>query len=128
MAKSKRAKKDKSEATTPEAAAEVPAIVAGEKGSLLSVAFSAFQAGDMVLARKAAQRVKEGCGGTHESAAVEKVAKALFLPGASLPTDPQVVAAELVSRTEGPGKPFLFALLSAGLWVLLVALAAVRYG
>jgi hypothetical protein len=128
MAKSKRAKKEKSEATTPEASAAVPAVVPSEKGSLLSVAFAAFQAGDMVLARQAAQRVKEGKGGTNEGAAVERVAKALFVPGSTLPTDPQVVAAELVSRTQGPGKPFLFALLSAGLWVLLVVLAAVRYG
>ncbi|MBI3183700.1 MAG: hypothetical protein HYZ28_16300 [Myxococcales bacterium] len=93
---------------------------------MLRLAFEAYEAGDVVMARRAAHRVlseKEPA----SDAEARELAKSLFAPGKEKekPTAKEV-AEEILSRTEVPRKAYLFAAIAAAIILLMLALAAFR--
>ena len=110
MAKGKRSKADK-----PEAAH-------ADGKSLLDVAWRAYQAGDMVLARRASKLVLAGGAKEADEALAKKLGKELFAAGHE--ADARQVAADLIHRTNPAPKPFLLAGAAALIWVVLLAIAA----
>ncbi len=113
MAKGKRGKADKVEASLFDAKAE------GK--SLLDVAWRSYQAGDMVMARRAARLVLAGGAKDADEVLAKKLGKELF--AASHEATASEVAADLVKRTNPPPKPFLLAGAAALIWVVLLAIA-----
>ncbi len=110
MAKGKRGKQDKAE-------------TAGSEGkSLLDVAWRAYQAGDVVVARRAAKLVLAGGAKEADEALARKLGKELFAAGHE--TNSQEVARDLIERTNPPPKPFLLAGAAALIWVVLLAIAS----
>ena len=110
MAKGKRGKSDKLEA-------------AGAEGKcLLDVAWRAYQAGDMVVARRAAKLVLAGAAKDADEVFAKKLGKELF--SSTTEADARRVAADLVERTNPPPKPFLLAGAAALIWVVLLAIAS----
>src|SRR4029079_3922387 len=95
MAKGKRGKSEKTEA------------VASEGKSLLEVAWRAYQAGDMVLARRASKLVLAGANKGADEPSAKKLGKELFAAGHE--TNAREVAQDLLNRTNPAPKPFLLA-------------------
>lgn len=91
--------------------------------SYLAAAFHALQAGDVVHARRFAQQVLAGRGTVGEAEAARHLATT-FSTTQNLPED---VAAEIIRRTKVPAKAFLFAALTAAIFLLLLTLAVTRY-
>jgi hypothetical protein len=89
--------------------------------SLLEVAWNAYEAGDAVLARRAAKRVLAGAASGADEALAKKISKQLFVGAGE--TDARQVAAELAARTRVAAKPYAFALLAAAIWWVMIALA-----
>ena len=112
MAKGKRNKADKLDKLEP----------AGADGkSLLDVAWRAYQAGDVVLARRAAKLVMAGGAKDADEVLAKKLGKELFAAGHE--TDARQVAQDLITRTNPAPKPFLLAGAAALIWVVLLAIA-----
>lgn len=109
MAKGKRGKQ--------EPAAEVSA---GK--SLLDVAWKAYQAGDVVLARRASKLLLAGAAKDADETLAKKLGKEFFAAGHV--ADARQVAAELVMRTQPPLKPFILAGAAALIWLVLLAIAS----
>lgn len=95
--------------------------------SVLKVAWEAFDAGDVVQARALAADVLAGTVGPDDEAEAKRLATLLSTPERPVDASVQAVAHEIVVRTKVPGRPYLLAGLAAAVYVLLVALAAVRY-
>ncbi len=101
-----------------------------QPGSPLKVAFECYEAGDALLARKAARQVLAMA--PEERARLEseakKMARKLFPPDENRPA-PTVedVAREIAARTEVPPKAYLFAPVAAAIIGLMVLLAALRH-
>lgn len=110
MAKGKR---NKAEAVV---AAEAPA-----GRSLLEVAWKAYQAGDMVVARRASRLVLAGAARDADEVVAKKLGKDFFAAGHV--TDARQVAQELLQRTNPPLKPYLLAGAAALIWVVLLVIA-----
>ncbi|MFT3842380.1 MAG: hypothetical protein QM723_35645 [Myxococcaceae bacterium] len=92
--------------------------------SRLEMAFDAYQAGDQVQARKAAQAVLAGPQAADEDYARKVMGKELFAP------EREVTAAdaakELIARTRPYPKAYVFAGLTAGVFLLMLFIAS-RY-
>ncbi|GEM_PF-3178836 len=99
--------------------AEVAAI---ETKSLLDVAWRSYQAGDMVIARRAAKLLLAGGGKEADEAVAKKLGKQLFAPGHE--ADARQVAADLIERTNPPPKPFLLGGAALLIWAVLLAIAS----
>lgn len=95
--------------------------------SLLAAAYAAFERGDMVTARRLANEVIAGKAGKGEEQASKELSQKLSSELKKVEDSPLAVAQDLVSRTNVVPKSYWFAALSAGIFVLLVVLAAVRY-
>lgn len=95
-------------------------------GSLLKLAFEAYQQGDPVLARRAARRVLAAPAEASEAEARE-LGKILFPPelAKEKPTAEEV-AREIISRTQVVKKAYLFALVGALVIALMIFLAWAR--
>jgi hypothetical protein len=111
MAKGKR-KPDKQDKAEP---------VAAPGKSLLDAAWKAYQAGDMVMARRAARLVLAGGAKDADEALAKKLGKELFAEGHV--ADARQVAQDLLNRTNPAPKPFLLAGAAALIWVVLLAIA-----
>jgi hypothetical protein len=94
--------------------------------SVLRAAYEAFERGDAVTARGLALEVLAGKVGRDDAAVGKELAAALSTPEAPVDESPQAVAQDLIARTKVPGKPYVFALLVAAVYALLVGLAAAR--
>jgi hypothetical protein len=112
MAKGKRSKSDKLDKAE---------VLAADGKSLLDVAWRSYQAGDMVLARRAAKLVLAGASKDADEAVAKKVGKELFAEG--YVADARQVAQDLITRTNPPPKPFLLAGAAALIWVVLLLIA-----
>jgi hypothetical protein len=110
MGKSKRNKAE-SQASIEQAAGK----------SLLDVAWRAYEAGDSVMARRAANLLLAGAGKDADEAVAKRVGKQLF--ATSVEVDARQVATELVARTKMAPKPYYFALMTAALWLFMVLIA-----
>lgn len=121
MAKNKKAAKKQESAAQAVEAAKEPGK------SVLMAAFDAFQRGDMVTTRRLANEVLAGKMGKDDERAAAELAKLFSVEGAPVKEAVEDVARELVLRTKVPPKPYAFAALSLGIFVLLVVLAATRY-
>lgn len=96
--------------------------------SVLSVAYAAFERGDVVGARELAQQVIAGKVGPGDEKAAVELAKLLSAEGTpAIAENPAAVAAEIVSRTNVTPKTYLFVGAAALTLTLLAVLAAVRY-
>jgi hypothetical protein len=126
MAKGRQKRKER------ESAGDEPALVAKAlPGSLLSLAFQSYEAGDMVLARRAAKAALAKEPTAKDVEAARKIAPALFDPPVGkdappVPNSPKDVAQELLARTEVAAKPYLFVAVGVALIVLLIVLALIR--
>ena len=98
-----------------------PAPVVSGAASLLDVAWRAYEAGDTVLARRAARLVLAGASRDADEAVAKKVSKLLFVgvPDA----DARQVATELNARTKVALRPYLFALMAAAIWLFMIVIA-----
>lgn len=94
---------------------------ANEVTSALEVAWSAYEAGDMVLARQAAQQVlaKEPTRADIEAA---KRLKKHY--GKDAPEDARAMAADLVDRSRGLRQPYVFAAVTAVVYLLMLLFAS----
>ncbi len=92
-----------------------------ENKSLLEVAWRSYQAGDMVMARRAAKLVLAGGAKDADEVLAKKLGKELFAAGHE--ADARQVATDLVARTNPPGKPYLLAGAAALIWVVLLLIA-----
>ncbi len=92
----------------------------GEK-SLLGVAWTAYQAGDQVVARRAAQLLLAGASKDADEAQAKKIGKELFVTDQV--ADAKAVAAEILLRTRMPPKPFLLAAAAGLIWLVLMLIA-----
>ena len=99
---------------------EAPKADSGGK-SLLDVAWRAYEAGDAVIARRAAKLLLAGAGKDSDEAVAKKVGKQLFVGAPEV--DAKQVAAELIARTRVAPKPYLFALMAAAIWLIMLAIA-----
>jgi hypothetical protein len=108
--KDRQAKADSAEAVAPD--------------SRLEMAFDAFQAGDQVQARKAAQAVLDGPQAADEDFARRELGKALFDPEREATAAD--AAKELIARTRPYPKAYVFAGLTAGVFLLMLFIAS-RY-
>ena len=117
MARNKRAK----EKHATELSTEI-AVAPASGGSALSIAWACYQRGDTVTARRAVQRVLAT--GEGDAGEAKKISQLLFAPGTPPSEDPRVVATELLSRLNGPPKPYLFAAVAVTVYLLLVIWAA----
>lgn len=95
--------------------------------SVLKVAYDAFGRGDVVQARQLAHEVLAGKVGRDDAEVAKALAKELSTPDAPVDESPQAVAQELISRSQVPPKPYVFAAVVGAVYLLLVVLAAVRY-
>lgn len=102
-------------------------VAAAPEKSLLVAAREAASQGDAVLVRRLAQAVLGGKKGADDDHAALDLAKALSLDGAPVNGTAEGVAANLLERTSIPPKAYAFALLAAGVFLLLLTLASVRY-
>lgn len=93
-----------------------------ETKSLLDVAWRSYQAGDMVMARRAARLVIAGGGKEVDEVLAKKLGKQLFAVGHEA-TAAQV-AADLIVRTNPPPKPFLLGAAALLIWVVLLLIAS----
>lgn len=106
-----KAKRNKAEAGQPDGGAK----------SLLDVAWRAYEAGDSLLARRAAKLLLAGQPREADESLAKKLSKQLFV---GVPeADARQVAAELAARTKVAPKPYLFALMAAAIWLLMIAIA-----
>ncbi len=96
--------------------------------SYLAAAYHCFDAGDKVRTRQFAQQVLDGHATPADPEAAKYLSAMLSTAGHPVKELPEDVAAELISRTKVPLKPFAFTLLASGIFVLLVTLALTRYG
>lgn len=103
------------------------AEAANENQSLLASSYAAFERGDMVTARRLANELIAGKAGRGEEQASKELSKKLSSEVSKVEDSPLAVAKELVLRTNVVPKAYLFAGLAAGIWIVLVVLAAVRY-
>ena len=93
--------------------------------SRLEMAFDAFQAGDEVQARKAAQAVLAGPQAADEDYARKVLSKELFSPEREGATAADA-AKELIARTRPYPKAYVFAGLTAAVFLLMLFIAS-RY-
>ena len=100
---------------------EAPPADSGAK-SLLDVAWRAYQAGNSVLARKAANLLLSGTPKEADESLAKKLGKQLFV-GKPEDSSAKQVATELSARTRMAAKPYLFALMAAAIWLVMVAIA-----
>src|SRR3954454_1835466 len=105
MAKSKRNKPEEASAQS-------------DGSSLLEVAWRAYEAGDAVMARRAAKLVLSGGAKASDESVARRLGPVLFV-GAP-PVDARQVAAEIAARTRSDYKPYVFVVIAAVIWVLLV--------
>ena len=112
MAAMAKPKRDKPVRDEPASEAEAPK-------SVLEAAWQAFQAGDVVLARRAARQVIAGPREADEAAA-KKLARVLFAGQEATATQ---VAEDIALRTGVPPRPYWFALVAALIWVGLLLLS-----
>ncbi|MFZ5470492.1 MAG: hypothetical protein ACOZIN_13735 [Myxococcota bacterium] len=92
--------------------------------SLLRAAFEAYEAGDVVQARRAAKRALADFSPADKNAAKE-LGKKLFADS-KVPTEPRELAEELLRRTEIHWKPYVFAGVALAIILLMIVLAALR--
>lgn len=95
--------------------------------SVLKLSYEAYQRGDSVQARALAKAVLAGKVGKDDEKVAVELAKTLSADGHVVMEIPAAVAAELISRTVTPPKPYLFVAAVAAAFVGLVILAAWRY-
>lgn len=95
--------------------------------SVLKVAYEAFGRGDVVQARRLAKAVQAGQVGRDDEKVAAELAKELSVEGAVVEPTPAAVAAEIVSRTGVPARPYVFVAAVALAFIGLVILATVRY-
>lgn len=100
--------------------AEAAPLDGGAK-SLLEVAWRAYEAGDCVLVRRAAKLLLAGQPGEADESLAKKLSKLLFVAAGE--ADAKQVATELAARTRVAPKPYLFALMAAAIWLLMIAIA-----
>ena len=112
MAKGKRGKSDNQVKSEPASA---------DGKSLLDVAWRSYQAGDMVVARRAARLVLAGGAKDADEVLAKKLGKELFAAGHV--ADARQVAQDLVNRTNPAPQPFLLAGAAALIWVVLLMIA-----
>ncbi len=89
--------------------------------ALLDVAWRAYEAGDTVLARRAAKLLLAGAPKEADESLAKKLAKQLFVGG--IEADARQVATELTARTRSAPKPYLFALMALAIWLVMIAIA-----
>lgn len=106
---------------------QAAAVAAEPSKSVLVAAYQAFQRGDMVTARRLCRDVLAGKKGPDDERAAEELSKTLSSELTPVGGSVEDVAKDLLSRTKGPPRPYVFALLSTSIFVLLVVLAATRY-
>lgn len=95
--------------------------------SILRLSYESFQRGDVVQARQLAKAVLEGRVGRDDEKAAGELAALLSTDSHVIESTPAAVAAELVSRTIVPPKPYLFVAAVSAIFIALVILAAWRY-
>ena len=101
-------------------------------GSLLELAFSHYEAGDALSARRFAKKLLEAPASPADEAAVKKIAAELIAPpeGHGAPTPPTPTAHELakliIGHTRVPPRAYAFAALAASLWLGMIGLALTR--
>ncbi|MBL8952431.1 MAG: hypothetical protein JNK82_16745 [Myxococcaceae bacterium] len=95
--------------------------------SALEAALRAYEAGDVVTARRTAARVVAGAT-ADDQAAARKVAKALHGDDDKGEAQAELLAGELAQRTRPIARPYLWFLGGVGAYVGLLTLALVRYG
>ena len=98
-----------------------PVAAATDSKSLLDVAWRAYEAGDSVLARRAAKLLLSDGPREADESLAKKLGRQLFVGGPEV--DARAVAAEISARTNTALKPYLFGALAAVIWVLLVLIA-----
>ena len=96
--------------------------------SYLAAAYHSFEHGDEVRTRAFAQQVLDGHATPADPEAAKYLSALLSTPAHPVKDLPEDVAAELISRTKVPLKPFAFTLLASGVFVLLLTLTLTRYG
>ena len=90
--------------------------------SLLATAFEAYQKGDVVLARQASEQVLAGTPAEADQAAARTLGPKLVT--GPEPLDAQAFARELLDRVKGPNKAYLFAGVTAAVYLLMLYLAS----
>ena len=94
---------------------------AGEASSALEVAWAAYEAGDMVLARQAAQQVLSKEPTRADTEAAKRLKKHY---GKDAPEDARAMATDLVERSRGLRQPYVFAAVTAVVYVLMLLFAS----
>lgn len=94
--------------------------------SILEAAWNAFEAGDMVEARRLATAVVNGQAGRDDEAVAVALAKAMT-GTVAVGESPVDVAKALVERTQVVRKSYMWAAVSLSVFALLVTLALTRY-
>ena len=98
-----------------------------ESRSVLKLSYDAYQRGDSVQARSLAKAVLAGKVGRDDEKVAVELARTLSVEGAVIAESPAAVAAELISRTIVPARPYIFVAAVAAAFIGLVILAAWRY-
>lgn len=95
--------------------------------SALEAALRAYEAGDIVGARRTARRVIASPA-AEDQAAAKRVAKVLHGDDDKGETQAELLAQELVKRGSPILRPYLWAIGGVSAYLLLVVMALVRYG
>ena len=95
--------------------------------SALDAAFHALEAGDVVTARRTAQRVISAPT-AEDQAAVRRVGRLLHGDDDEGDAQAELLAGEIVRRTRPALRPYLWAAGGVAAYALLLVMAVVRYG
>ena len=98
-----------------------------DRKSALEAALRAYEAGDVVAARRAAKRVIAGPT-PDDQAAARRVGKALHGDDDKGEAQAELLAAEIVKRGSPILRPYLWFIGGATAYLLLLTMALVRYG
>ncbi len=95
--------------------------------SVLSAAWAALETGDVVTARALALAVLGGKTGPDDAAVARKLSKELSASDAAVGDLPEDVANAIITRTVVPARPYVYVVICAVVFVVLVGLARARY-
>lgn len=93
----------------------------GGASTMLGTAFEAYEAGDVVLARQVSERLLAQPATDAETEAARTLGPKLT---GRDERDPHAVARELIDRVKGPNKSYLFAAVTAAVYLLMLYLAS----
>lgn len=99
-----------------------------ERLTLLDIGWAAHANGDALTARRAYQRLLAGTPTERDESAAKPLAKALGLTVKDGESLARAVAAEALDRTGAPARSYLFVLMGAVLYAVMLVLASLRGG